>query len=366
MKKLLAVLMVAALVISAMAFKVIMVTDTGGLGDRSFNDGTWAGIVRAAKELGVDYEVIQSYEQADYVPNLSKAAQQADLVFAVGFMMTDSLFKVAAQYPDTKFVGIDIVPPEGKNLPNVLTITFKEQEGAFLVGYVAAAMTKTGIVGFIGGIPIPPVERFRYGFEAGVRTYEAVHGVKIKILRGYTNEFSDPKKGKDLAMSQFAEGADVIFHAAGACGNGVIEAAKEKFSELVGKENPSLQDFIDYYYKTGKAYFAIGVDADQDYMAPGAVLTSAMKRVDMAAYYAVKWAYEGTFEGGHDVLGLAEDGVGMSPMRYTKGMVPNTVIAEITLIKNSIKSGAFKVPDTQEALNNFTVPKWLQFPWTKK
>jgi basic membrane protein A len=366
MRKLLAVLLVALFVISAMAFKVIMVTDTGGLGDRSFNDGTWSGIVRAAKELGIDYEVIQSYEQADYIPNLSKAAEQADLVFAVGFMMTDALFKVAAQYPDTKFVGIDIVPPEGKNLPNVLTFTFKEQEAAFLVGYVAAAMTKTGIVGFVGGIPIPPVERFRYGYEAGIKTYEAVHGVKIKILRGYTQEFSDPKKGKDLAMSQFAEGADIVFHASGACGNGVIEAAREKFAELVGKENPTLQEFIDYYYEHGKGYFAIGVDADQDYMAPGAVLASAMKRVDMAAYYAVKWAYEGTFEGGHDVLGLAEDGVSISPMKYTKGLVPNTVIAELALITNSIKTGALKIPDTQEKLDSYVVPKWLTFPWVKK
>ncbi len=353
MKKLLAVTLVALLAVFGMAFKVIMVTDTGGLGDKSFNDGTWAGIVKAAEELGIEKEVIQSYEQADYETNLSKAAEQADVVFAVGFMMTDALFKVAAQYPNTMFVGIDIVAPEGKELPNVLTFTFKEQEAAFLVGYVAAAMTKTGIVGFVGGIPIPPVERFRYGYEAGIRTYEAIHGKKITILRGYTNEFSDPKKGKDLAMSQFAEGADVIFHASGACGNGVIEAAKEKFAALVGKDNPTLEDFINYYYEHGKGYFAIGVDADQDYVAPGAVLASAMKRVDMAAYYAVKWAYEGTFKGGHKVLGLAEEGVGLSPMKYTKGLVPTRVLAELLVLEKFIKAGILVVPDTQEALDAF-------------
>ncbi len=362
MKRFSVILVLALLVVSAMAFKVIMVTDTGGLGDKSFNDGTWHGIVRAAKEVGADYEVIQSYEQADYIPNLSKAAEEADLVFGVGFMMTDALFKVAEQYPDTYFVGIDIVPPEGKDLPNVLTFTFKEQETAFLVGYVAAAMTKTGIVGFVGGIPIPPVERFRYGFEAGVKTYSVLHKKPIKILKGYTNEFSDPKKGKDLAMSQFAEGADIIFHASGACGNGVIEAAKEKFAQLVGKENPTLVDFIDYYFENGKGFFAIGVDADQDYMAPGAVLASAMKRVDMAAYYAVKWAYNGEFEGGHKVLGLKEDGVGISPMKYTKGIVPDQVVAELLYIEKMIKSGKLSVPSTQEELDAFEVPQ-ITFPF---
>ncbi len=362
MRKFLVVTLAVLFALSAMAFKVIMVTDTGGLGDKSFNDGTWHGIVKAAQELGIDYEVIQSYEQADYIPNLSKAAKDADLVFAVGFMMTDALFKVAAQYPDTKFVGIDIVPPEGKELPNVLTFTFKEQESAFLVGYVAAAMTKTGVVGFIGGIPIPPVERFRYGYEAGIKTYAALHGKEIKVLKGYTNVFDDPKKGKDLAMSQFAEGADIIFAAAGACGNGVIEAAKEKFAGLLGKTNPSLVDFIDYYYDKGKAFFAIGVDADQDYMAPGAVLASAMKRVDMASYYAVKWAYNGTFEGGHKVLGLAEEGVSISPMKYTKGMVPNKVFAELAVLETLIKSGKFHIPETEEELNTFKAPR-IKFPF---
>ena len=223
-------------------------------------------------------------------------------------------------------------------------------------------MTKANVVGFIGGIPIPPVERFRYGYEAGIKTYASLHGKEIKILKGYTQEFSDPKKGKDLAISQFAEGADIIFAAAGACGNGVIEAAKEKFAALLGKNNPSLVEFIDYYYDKGKAFFAIGVDADQDYMAPGAVLASAMKRVDMAAYYAVKWAYEGTFEGGHKVLGLAEEGVSISPMKYTKGMVPNKVFAELAVLETLIKSGKLHIPETDEELNAFQAPK-IKFPF---
>lgn len=360
MRKFLVLLLLAIMVVPLFAFKVVMVTDTGGLGDKSFNDGTWLGIRKAAEELGIEAEVIQSYEQADYIPNLTKAAEEGDVVFAVGFMMTDALFKVAPQFPDTYFVGIDIVPPEGAEYPNVLTFTFKEQEAAFLVGYVAAAMTKTGKVGFIGGIPIPPVERFRYGFEAGVKTYCQLHNKDVTILKGYTMVFDDPKKGKDLAMSQFAEGADIIFHASGACGNGVIEAAKEKFTALAGTSD--LAGLIDYYYDKGKFYFAMGVDADQDYMAPGAVLASAMKRVDMASYYGVKWAFEGTFEGGMKVLGLKEKGVGISPMKYTKGMIPNKVLAELYYIIKLVDEGKFKIPDTQEALDAFDASS-LELPF---
>ncbi|RKX47828.1 MAG: BMP family ABC transporter substrate-binding protein, partial [Thermotogae bacterium] len=188
--------LVLLVALPVMALKVIMVTDVGGLGDKSFNDGTWEGIVKAADFLGIEKEVVQSHEMADYIPNLSNAAKEADIVFAVGFMMTDALFKVAPQFPDTYFVGIDIVPPEGAEADNVATYIFKEQEGAFLAGYLAAAMTETNIVGFVGGIPIPPVERFRYGYEAGIRVYEELHGKTIEILRGYTMDFNDPKKGK--------------------------------------------------------------------------------------------------------------------------------------------------------------------------
>ncbi len=341
-----------------LAFKVIMVTDTGGLGDKSFNDGTWHGIQMAAEELGIEAEVIQSYEQADYVPNLTKAAQEADVVFAVGFMMTDALAKVAPQFPDTYFVGIDIVLEDYP--PNVITFVFKEEESAFTVGYIAAAMTKTGIVGFVGGIPIPPVERFRYGFETGVKLYCDLHGKDVEILRGYTMVFDDPKKGKDLAVSQFAQGADIIFAAAGACGNGVIEAAKEYFTSLVGSDD--LVDLIDYYYKTGQGFFAIGVDVDQDYMAPGAVLCSSMKRIDVASYYGVKWAYEGTFEGGLKKLGLKDKGVGISPMKYTKGLIPTKVLAELQYLISLVKKGELVIPDTQEKLDAFVTPP-IEFPF---
>ena len=365
MKKFLAVALLALLLTFGFSFKAIMVTDTGGLGDKSFNDGTWAGVQRAAKELGVEAKVIMSQEQSDYIPNLTKAAEEVlkekdgGIVFAVGFMMQDALEKVAKQYPSVYFAGIDIA--FDKELPNVINFLFKEQESAFLVGYVAAAMTRTGKVGFIGGIPIPPVERFRYGYEAGIKAYQDLKGKKITVIKGYTNEFSDPKKGKDLANSQFSQGVDIIFAAAGACGNGVIEAAKERSEKLAGKGLENIKK----YALSGKAlYYAIGVDVDQDYMAPGIVLTSAMKGIDTAGYYGVTWAFKGQFKGGLKVLGLKENGVRMSEMKYTKDIIdkltPN-VLKELEYLKGLIIDGKIIVPYSEDALKAFTV-KGVKLP----
>lgn len=364
MKKFLIFALAMLFVASAFSFKAIMVTDTGGLGDKSFNDGTWSGILRAGEELGIETQVIQSYEQADYVSNLTKAAQEVQkevdggIVFAVGFMMADALFEVAQQFPDVYFAGIDIAP-SGDVPPNIICFLFKEQESAFLAGYVAAATTRANKVGFIGGIPIPPVERFRYGFETGVKVYNDLHGTNIEIVKGYTNHFSDPKKGKDLALSQFAEGADIIFHASGACGNGVIEAAKEKMISLVGKSD--LVSILNYAYENG-GYFAMGVDVDQDYVAPGIVLASAMKGVDTASYLGVKWAYEGNWNPGVHTLGLVENGVRISPMKYTKGLVENRTLAELAYLVTLIKKGLLVVPDTEEALKSFRTPN-IVFPF---
>ncbi|MFN3691828.1 MAG: BMP family protein [Fervidobacterium sp.] len=359
MKKFLVVGLLVLVLTLGFSFKAIMVTDTGGLGDKSFNDGTWAGIHKAAKELGVEAKVIMSQEQSDYIPNLTKAAEEVmkekdgGIVYAVGFMMADALEKIAKQYPTVYFAGIDI--SFEKELPNVINFLFKEQESAFLVGYIAAAMTRTGKVGFIGGIAIPPVERFRYGYEAGIKAYQDLKGKKVTVLRGYTNEFSDPKKGKDLANSQFSQGADIIFAAAGACGNGVIEAAKERSEKLAGK---GLENIKKYALSGKSLYYAIGVDVDQDYMAPGVVLTSAMKGVDMAGYYGVKWAFTGQFKGGIKNLGLKEQGVRISELKYTKEILdklaPN-VLKELDYLKQLIIEGKITVPDSEEALKAFTV-----------
>jgi len=332
MKKLLVFLLVALLVPTFIgAFVVTMVTDTGGLGDQSFNDGTWAGVKLAAEEFdGVEAKVIQSYEQADYVPNLSKAAEESDVVLAVGFMMMDALGQVAPQFPSVKFIGIDFSLLD-LGLANIKTYTYKENECAFLAGYLSAGMTKTGKLGFVGGIPVPAVVRFDVGYKAGAAMYNKLHGTNVEVLVGYTQTFTDSQKGKSLTEAQYSQGADIVFAAAGLCGLGTFEAAKSY----------------------GEGYYAVGVDVDQDHLAPGKILTSAMKGISVAAFLGIMDAYEGYFEAGHEDLGLVEDGVSLSEMKYTKELVPQILLVEIAGLKAMVVNGELVIPATEEELVDF-------------
>lgn len=358
MKKFVLLAFVLLMVLS-FAGTIIMVTDTGGLGDKSFNDLSWAGTQRFAKDFHWQYKVIQSHEQADYVPNLSSAAQQADVVVATGFMFGDALAKVAPKFPKTWFIFVDGFV----KAPNVICMNFKEQEGAFLAGYLAAAMTQSGEVGFVGGIPIPPVERYRYGYEAGVETYNELNGTGVTVIKGYTQSFNDASKGKQLTLSQFSQGADIVFAAAGLCGLGTIQAAKEQ----------SIEAWKKYYNKTVSPdvqaperppYMAIGVDSDQDYIAKGYVLASAMKKVDVAVYLAAKSVAEGKPVAGLHKLGLKEDAVGLSPMKYTLNFVKDYVPElpdQLKTIENWMRTGKLVVPDTQQKLDSFQLPADLHF-----
>ncbi|HPE69335.1 MAG TPA: BMP family ABC transporter substrate-binding protein [Thermotogota bacterium] len=331
MKKLLAVLLAMFLVFTFVgAYTVSMVTDTGGLGDQSFNDGTWNGVLWAQEEFGVEGKVIQSREQADYIPNLSKAADESEVVIAVGFMMQDALQQVAAQFPDTKFIGIDF-DLSGAGLPNVKTYTFKEHECAFLAGYLAGMMSETGQVGFVGGIKVPAVARFEVGYRAGVKMWNMVWDEDVEVLIGYTQTFTDAQMGKNLTEAQYSQGADIVFAAAGLCGLGTFEAAKS----------------------AGDGYFAIGVDVDQDHLAPGKILTSAMKGLAVSSFVGIADAYEGYFEPGHEELGLLEDGVGLSEMKYTKDIIPQFLLLEIEGLKAMAVDGELEIPATEEELAAF-------------
>ncbi|PNR95697.1 MULTISPECIES: BMP family lipoprotein [Petrotoga] len=366
MKKYLSIFFVVLFLFSTtFAFKVTMVTDVGGLGDKSFNDGTWQGVLRARDELGVEIAVIQSSEQTDYLPNLSNAARDSDVVIAVGFMMTDVLFNVAPQFPDTYFVGIDIEPSPGQIIPsNVVCYVFNEHESSFPAGYLAAMMSKTGKVGFIGGVPVPAVTKFEAGFKAGVKVYNELHNENIQVISGYANTFNEPALGKNLALTQMENGADIVFHAAGPTGNGVIDAAKEKGSNLYNlPPNAPLEQIIDKYYELDKNFYAIGVDVDQDHMAPGYVLTSAMKRVDTAAFEGIQSAMSvRTFESGVFRLGMKEDGVSITPMKYTRSMVPIRYFVEIEYLKKLIKEGKLKIPSDPSKIGSFEVPE-ITFPY---
>lgn len=320
MKKLsflLAVVMVFVLTTGALAadFKVGMVTDVGGLGDQSFNDAAWRGLQLAKDDLGIEITVVESSTMTDYVPNLTTLAEQDyDMVWAIGFLMTDALEQVATMYPDVTFGIIDAVVDQ----PNVASVTFKEEEGSFLVGAIAGLMTEKDTIGFIGGMEMPLIKKFEAGYKAGVKAVNP----DAKVLTGYTGAFDDPGAGKELALTQFNQGADIIYHASGACGIGVIKAAAEK--EL----------------------YAIGVDSPQAHLAPYNVLTSMIKRVDVAVYTEVKALYEGKFEPGHKVYGLAEDGVGYSKQALTK--VPPKYMKIVDEYKEKIINGELVVPTKPE------------------
>lgn len=310
--------------------KAAVVTDVGGIGDLSFNAMAWEGLQRASKDMDIEIKFLESKEQADYASNLRRFAEQGyHIVFAVGFLMEDALAEVAPKYPNTKFAIIDGNAPDCQN---AAALKFREEEGSFLAGALAGAMTKTGKIGFIGGMQVPLIAKFECGYRAGAATTRP----GIHVITAYTGKWDDPAKGAELALAQFSSGADIIFHASGSCGLGVIEAAKSK----------------------GEGFYAIGVDADQDYIAPGRVLTSMMKRVDNAVYATCESVVRGEFKPGTHVFGLKEGGVGLSQMRFTRKNIPPEVLTKIEQLKEMIVEGRLKPPSTPDELRAFTPSKW--------
>lgn len=314
---------------SKAAIRMAVVTDVGGIGDMSFNAMAWEGLQRAGKDLGVDVKFLESREQADYAVNLDKLAEQGyNMVFAVGYLMEDAVKEASKKYPKTRFVIIDGSAPDAAN---TASLKFDEEQGSFLAGALAGAMTRTGKIGFIGGIQIPLIQKFECGYTAGAMTTRP----DVKVITAYCGKFDDPAKGKELALAQFGQGADIIFHAAGGSGRGVIDAAQTK----------------------GAGFYAIGVDADQDYLAKGRVLTSMMKRVDNAVYDMCKADFNGSFKPGVHLYGLKDDGLALSPMKYTRKDVPAKVLDQVSKIKQMIIDGKIVPPKTLNELKSFKAPK---------
>jgi basic membrane protein A len=299
--------------------KVGVVTDIGGLNDRSFNALANKGLQDAIKQLGVDGRVLISKSNADYVPNLTTLAQQKyDLIVGVGFLMADAVSTVSSKFPQNKFAIVDFSQAGLKSKPkNVEGLLFKEQEAGYLVGYLAGLYSKDqgGSLSSVGGQKIPPVDHYIAGFQAGAE--KANPGVKT--LNGYSQDFVDQAKCKEIALDQIAKGAKVVFQVAGQCGLGAIDAAKEK----------SMQ--------------AIGVDADQAYLGPQ-VLTSALKKVDVAVFNTIKSVQDGSFKGGTDTVNSVENGgVGMGKVSATG----QKYAAEVQKVQDQIKSGEITdIPDT--------------------
>lgn len=291
--------------------KVGIVLSIGGLGDKSFNDSAYRGLEMAKEELGIEFNYVEPASTAEDEQYLRQYAQAGyDLIIATGFLMHDPCKKVAEEYPDLNFAIIDSVI----DLPNVASLTFKEDEGSFLVGAAAGLVTRTGTVGFVGGMDIPLIRKFHRGYEQGAKYIDS--GVKVLAL--YTsgsNPFNDPVKGKENALSLIKQGADVVYHAAGGTGMGVIEACKES------------------------GVYAIGVDSNQDYIAKGTVLTSMIKKVDNAVFMTIEDVINGEFEGGVKSFGLAEKGVGVTDFEYTKDELPKGTLEQIEIIKEKIING---------------------------
>jgi basic membrane protein A and related proteins len=304
--------------------KVGMVTDVGGVNDQSFNQSAWEGLQKAKKELGVKVSYQESKQDADYPANLETLYDaKNDLIWGIGFKMADAILLAAKQNPKQKYAIIDY-SYGAKTPPNVVGVMFKAEEGAFLAGYIAAKMSKSGTLGFIGGMSVPIIHSFQYGFKAGAKYANP----KINILEQYSESFTDAAKGKAIANQMIGKGADVVFHAAGAVGDGVIEAAKEKNKQ------------------------AIGVDRDQNYLAPKNVITSSMKRVDNAIFNVVRDFSTGKFSGGTTIeYGLKDGAVDIAPT--TNKLVPSILLSSVADLKKDIVAGKIKVPATEKAYADY-------------
>ncbi len=320
LKHSLAALSVVLLAVSAPAFagpKVAMVTSESGLGDKSFNDMMVEGMEKAKADLGAEYVVIQPRSVSDFQSSLARAAGQGfDIIIGSSFDMIGPMQEVAKAFPDQKFGLVDVGPDSLG--PNVVSTVTKDWEGSFLVGYIAAKSTKTGTIGFVGGKDIPIIHRFFIGYYYGAKMANPA----VNVLESYTGSFNDPAGGKEYTLALINQGSDINFAVAGATSAGVIDAAKSTNT------------------------FAIGVDSNQNYMAPGNVITSMVKRVDTQAYDMIKAVAEGTYEGGKvSYYGLAEDGVSAAMDEFNAGLIADSVLAEVDVLKAKLLSGEIVVPN---------------------
>ncbi|HZU83844.1 MAG TPA: BMP family ABC transporter substrate-binding protein [Polyangiaceae bacterium] len=301
--------------------RVGLVFDVGGRGDKSFNDASYAGVSRAARELGVGVELLEPVNSEDREAAMRLfAARGFDLVVAVGFIFSSDVDQVARDFPAVRFACVDYAPAPAGPLPNVVGLTFHEEQGSFLVGAVAGMLTETTHVGFIGGMQTPLVGKFQAGYEAGVRAVCPACTVHAAYVGATPEAFRDPAKGKALAIAQISAGADVLYHAAGASGHGVFEAAHDARG------------------------MAIGVDSDQYDEMPDAVVTSMVKRADVAVFDVVEDVARGRFIGGVRVFGVKEEGVDYVHDGPHAARLPREVVARVEELRAAVADGRITVP----------------------
>ena len=312
--------------------KVGIVFDIGGKNDRSFNAAAWEGVKRAEKELDIVLRDVEPGNPTSIEPAMRAFAEENfDLIIGVGFAQGPIMQKVAEDYPNIKFAIVDgvILDKDGKPLPNVASLVFREHEGSYLVGMLAAMKSKTGVLGFVGGMDIPLIHKFETGYEEGAKSVNP----NIRVIDNYVGvtdaAWNNPGKGKELALSQIERGADVLFTAAGNSGLGAFDAVEQYGRNSDGVANK----------------FVIGVDSNQNAVKPGFVLTSMVKRVDNAVYDVVKEVKGGNFQGGFHVFGLDKDGVAYAIDENNKALITDEERGKLEEAKKKIVSGEIKVTD---------------------
>jgi len=298
--------------------KIGLVLDKGGKDDKSFNSAAYEGAKKAEKELGIELKYVEATDNNSLETLHRNFSQKKyDLIIGIGFAQTDAIRKVSALFPQTKFAIVD-----GEvNATNVKSLLFEEHEGSYLIGAAAAIKSKTGVVGFIGGMDIPLIRRFQKGYEAGAKSINP----KIQVLTTYIgvtgDAWNNPAKAKEIALSQIAQKADVIFHAAGASGAGLFDAAADK------------------------KIYAIGVDSNQNWVKPGVVLTSMLKKVDVAVFETIKSVKDNTYKSGVNRFGLKDGGIDWALDKNNEKLWSKSEIEKINHVKKLIISGQVTVPD---------------------
>ena len=322
MRKLISILLLSFTLLFSLnlyAAKVALIYDSGGKFDKSFNESAYNAAEKFKADTGNDYMEFEAANNAQIEQGLRKLAQRgANVIVAMGFAMADAVAAVSAEYPETNFTIVDVNWLQGDNLQQIV---FKEHEGSFLVGMIAAMKSQTGTVGFVGGMDIPLIRKFHGGYEQGAKFVDPNINVLMNMTGTTPEAWNNPTKGAELTKAQIDKGADVIYQAAGGTGIGVLQAAADA------------------------GVFGIGVDANQNYMHPGSVLTSMLKRVDVAVYNAFKSTMDGTYETGVFTLGLAEDGVGWALDEHNESLITAEMKSAVEKAKADIISGKIDVVD---------------------
>lgn len=318
MKKIISTIMFLLLSVTILAapLKVGLILAMGGLGDKSFNDSAYAGLLKAQKDFDIEVKYVEPNSWMEDAYFLEEYSQNGfDLIIATSYTAQDAMEDISSKFPNTKYAIVDTRAKEGAN---IASLVFDESEGSFLVGAIAAKMSKTGKVGFIGALDIPLINRFKSGYEQGAKYVNP----NISVITTYVGgdaPFSDPLKGKEHAYSLANQGVDVIYHASGNTGIGILEGVKEK------------------------GIYGIGVDCDQDDIVKGQVLTSMLKNVNNAIYKVIEDSVNGEFKGQVYNFGLKENGVGTTDFKYTKEIIGSENIEFVQKLKEGIISGEIKV-----------------------